>query len=265
MVTVKDVNRGTIYDGPLVLMVNGLSASASEFLAAALQDYHRAVIVGGRTYGKATAQSISPIDPALTTSTTPDLANANQSYSSITLEKMYRITGKTAQQSGVVPDIILHDALESLPIREADLPRAFPSDSIRKKMYYQPLPALPLQDLKARSASRVKELPQFTALQVYGRKIAELEHHDDKVSLVWADFKKWYDTEMAMVTGVEKRSAAASSAFKASRLQAVEQRMQMDAYTDEFNRMWIKNLHDDIFVNEAFLIICDFIPGTTKK
>jgi len=45
----------------------------------------------------------------------------------------------------------------------------------------------------------------------------------------------------------------------------VEQRMQMDAYTDEFNRTWIKNLQDDIFVNEAFLIICDFIPGVIKK
>lgn len=265
MRTMKDINRGTVYDGPLVLMVNGLSASASEFLAAALQDYHRAVIVGGRTYGKATAQTLSPINGKLPPSGMPDLSNADQSYSSITLEKMYRITGKTAQRSGVVPDIILHDALEALPIRESDLPRAFPSDSISKKTYYQPLAMLPLKDLKARSAGRVQTQPQFTALQTYGRQIAELEHHDDKVSLVWDDFKTWYDAEMAIVAGVEKSSAAGSSAFKASRLQAVEQRMQMDAYTDEFNRMWIKNLQDDIFVNEAFLIICDFIPSAVKK
>ena len=59
----KDVNRGTVYDGPLLLMVNGLSASASEFLAAALQDYHRGIIVGSRTYGKATGQEVFSLEP----------------------------------------------------------------------------------------------------------------------------------------------------------------------------------------------------------
>jgi len=119
--------------------------------------------------------------------------------------------------------------------------------------------------LRERSASRVQAQPQFTALQAYGRQIAQLERREEKVSLVWADFKKQYEAELAMAAGVEKNTSAASSAFKASRMQAVEQRIQMDAYTDEFNRTWIKNLQDDIFVNEAFLIICDFIPGVIKK
>jgi len=181
------------------------------------------------------------------------------------MEKMYRITGKTAQQSGVVPDIILHDAIEALPIREADLPRAFPSDSIRKKMYYQPLPALPLKDLQERSAGRVQGQPQFTALQAYGQQIARLEHRDEKVSLVWGDFKKHYEAELAMVAHVEKSSSAVSAAFKASRMAAMDQGTAANAYSNEFNRTWIKNLQDDIFVNEAFLIICDFIPGVIKK
>ena len=60
--TLKDVNRGTIYDGPLMLMVNGYTASASEMVAGTLQDYHRAVIVGTPTYGKATAQVVLPMD-----------------------------------------------------------------------------------------------------------------------------------------------------------------------------------------------------------
>lgn len=268
MRTVKDVNRGTVYDGPLVLMVNSLSASAAEFLAAALQDYHRAVVVGGKTYGKATAQTLSPLDPrAAAAAATQGFAKAGsgQSYSSITLEKMYRITGKTAQQAGVIPDILLHDALEALPIREASLPRAFPADSIQKKIYYQPLTALPLKVLQEKSAARVKSQPQFTVLQAYGEQVADLQRQADRVSLVWAEFKKQYETELAVVAGVEKSSNAGAAAFKASRMQAVEQRMQMDAYTDEFNRRWIKNLQEDIFVNEAFLIICDYIPDVTKK
>ena len=64
--TMKDVNRGsTIYDGPLILMVNGYSASASEMVAGTLQDYNRAVIVGSPTYGKATAQVVLPMDTTI--------------------------------------------------------------------------------------------------------------------------------------------------------------------------------------------------------
>ncbi len=58
----KDPNRGTIYDGPMMVLINGASASASEFLSAALQDYNRAIIVGGATYGKGTAQIVLPMD-----------------------------------------------------------------------------------------------------------------------------------------------------------------------------------------------------------
>src|SRR5690606_17936052 len=61
--TLKDSNRGTVYDGPLVIMVNGLSASASEFLAAALRDYNRAIIVGSNTYGKGVGQQLFSLEP----------------------------------------------------------------------------------------------------------------------------------------------------------------------------------------------------------
>src|SRR6185295_15214954 len=63
--TLKDVNRGTIYDGPLMVLVNGYSASASEMVAGTLQDYNRAVIVGSPTYGKATAQVVLPMDTTI--------------------------------------------------------------------------------------------------------------------------------------------------------------------------------------------------------
>jgi carboxyl-terminal processing protease len=66
-VVMKDMNRGTIYDGPLVVMVNGQSASASEILASTLQDYNRALIVGSPTFGKSTGQIILPLDTVLRT------------------------------------------------------------------------------------------------------------------------------------------------------------------------------------------------------
>lgn len=83
--TLKDVNRGTMYDGPLMLLVNGYSASASEMVAGTLQDYNRAVIVGSPTYGKATAQVILPMD------TTVDI-NTDNSQKNGQLFKSYSIT-----------------------------------------------------------------------------------------------------------------------------------------------------------------------------
>src|SRR5258708_21554092 len=116
--TLKDVNRGTIYDGPLMLMINGYTASASEMVAGTLQDYHRAVIVGTPTYGKATAQVVLPMDTAI------DVAKGigkikTDSYFKITVSKLYRVNGTTAQAKGVQPDVVLPDMLESHPQRQA--------------------------------------------------------------------------------------------------------------------------------------------------
>ncbi len=89
--TVKDINRGTVYDGPLIVLVNSRSASASEFLAAALQDYNRAIIVGSTTYGKATAQYISALLPG---QADPSLGapKTGIGFASITTSKIYRVT-----------------------------------------------------------------------------------------------------------------------------------------------------------------------------
>ena len=145
--TLKDVNRGTIWDGPLIVMVNGSSASASEVVAGTLQDYNRALIVGSPTFGKATAQVVLPMD------TTVDLANFNRqaqasSYIKITMSKLYRINGTTAQFSGVKPDILLPEPPDATQLREADEPFALPPTPIEPNKYYRALAPLPIADEK---------------------------------------------------------------------------------------------------------------------
>src|SRR5690606_29809163 len=91
----KDLNRGTVYDGPLVVMVNGQSASASEVVASTLQDYNRAVIVGNPTFGKATGQVMMPLDSAINADNTGiGDRSSPYGYVTVTLRKLYRITGK---------------------------------------------------------------------------------------------------------------------------------------------------------------------------
>jgi carboxyl-terminal processing protease len=148
VITLKDVNRGTIYDGPLLLLVNGSSASASEMVAGTLQDYHRALIAGSPTYGKATAQIVLPMD------TTIDLDNYKgqgeaSSYLKVTISRLYRVNGTTAQMTGVQPDVLLPEPLQAFAQREADEKFALPPSIIEANKYYRPLPPLPVAAVQA--------------------------------------------------------------------------------------------------------------------
>jgi carboxyl-terminal processing protease len=182
VITLKDVIRGTVYDGPLILLVNGGSASASEMVAGTLQDYHRALIVGSPTYGKATAQVILPMD------TTVDLATYNgkaqaSSYLKVTISKLYRITGNTAQRGGVQPDILLPDPPDALTEREADEKFALPANPIDANKYYKPLPPLPLAAAQTVARKAMDSSAYFTL----ARQHPSPQKHPDKVISLYLD------------------------------------------------------------------------------
>jgi len=148
VLTLKDVNRGTVWSGPLLVLVNGSSASASEMVAGTLQDYNRALIVGTPTYGKATAQVVLPMD------TTVDLEHFNpestaSSYLKVTISKLYRVNGTTAQMTGVKPDVVLPEVPGARTQREADEAFVLRPAPIAANKYYTPLPALPVTDEQA--------------------------------------------------------------------------------------------------------------------
>ena len=118
--TIKDYNRGMLYSGPMVVLVNGLSASSSEFFAGVMQDYGRAVIAGSSTLGKASMQTILPLYD------TPD----NQDFIKVTINKFYRVTGKSAQYDGVKPDVEIPALFDGLMPRESTLDTALKNDSL---------------------------------------------------------------------------------------------------------------------------------------
>ena len=110
--TMKDVNRGSVYDGPLILLINGFTASASEMLAGTLQDYHRALIVGSPSFGKATAQVVLPLDTMFDEKNVERMKTADN-FIKITVERLFRVNGTSAQRTGVIPDIFLPDFSET--------------------------------------------------------------------------------------------------------------------------------------------------------
>lgn len=146
--TMKDVNRGSVYDGPLVLLINGFTASASEMLAGTLQDYHRALIVGSPSFGKATAQIVLPLDTLFDEKHIDRMKTADN-FIKITVDRLFRVNGTSAQQIGVVPDIFLPDYTETQTEREKSLPFSLANTSIESNKYYRPYPPISTEPLKS--------------------------------------------------------------------------------------------------------------------
>lgn len=151
-----DGDPDTVYSGPLVVLVNRLSASASEIVAAALQDYSRAVIVGdSKTHGKGTVQTVYPLSKL-----TDDLGSLK-----VTTASFYRIAGGSTQLKGVVPDVVLPSLYDALEIGEEYLPHALPWSQVRSA-YYRPWAESVkpvLSKLQTNSAIRMTGNPAFTA------------------------------------------------------------------------------------------------------
>lgn len=142
-----DENKGVYYSGPLAVLVNRLSASASEIFAGAMQDYHRALILGGQTFGKGTVQTIQPL---------------NHGELKLTLAKFYRVSGQSTQHQGVIPDITYPDVMDTKDIGESALPAALPWDSIRPAITPELDPIKPfLSELKVRHEQRTAQDPDF--------------------------------------------------------------------------------------------------------
>jgi carboxyl-terminal processing protease len=153
-----DEEEDVAYDGPLVVLVSHLSASASEIVAAALQDYGRAVIVGDKTtHGKGTVQSLISLNQF---ARFRDLANPGKLK--MTVSKFYRVAGGTTQKYGVTPDVILPSVLDYMELGEASLPNALSADETAPATYAKVGRVGPtLDELRKRSAERVGQSDEF--------------------------------------------------------------------------------------------------------
>ncbi len=265
LITLKDPNRGTIYDGPLALMVNGQSASASELLAAALQDYNRGVIVGSTTYGKATGQAMFPLD----TITSKEFSGKEKGdIIKITVGKLYRVNGQTTQLHGVAPDVLIPDAFDGLEMGEKfeDFPLA--ADSVKRNNYYKPLPSLPVGELAHRSAARVIDNPGFQVIKkIVGEQQKAMQQQTRTIPLKAELFEKWAQQQELDLKAMEGEGSPTSK-FTADNHGADKQLLANNPYAKEINQEWLNNLAADIYIQEVFLVLTDLInlqKGATKN
>ncbi len=256
LITLKDPNRGTIYDGPMVLMVNGYSASASEMLAASLQDYNRAVIVGSKTYGKATGQATFPMD---TISSKGVTGNTKGDIVKITVGKLYRVTGQTAQQHGVTPDILLPDAFDGLENGERFEEFALPADSAKRNNYYKPLPYLPVIELSHRSAARIITNPDFQIIKkIVDEQQKILQSASLTIPLKAELFEKWAQQQELDLKS-KKGEKSPANRFTVENNGQDRQLLVNNPYAKEINQEWLNNIADDIYIQEVFLVLTDLI------
>ncbi len=180
----EDDDDDVQYDGPLVVMVNEFSASASEIIAAALQDYGRAVIVGNKTFGKGTVQRFIDLDVALRgAKNVKPLGNLK-----VTTQKFYRVNGGSTQLEGVTPDIFLPDSYAYLETgeRENDYPLQW--DKIAPAQYERtPAYVANLDAIRSKSLARTQSDPAFQEIDRYAHEL-RAERDETLVSLRLKDF-----------------------------------------------------------------------------
>lgn len=158
------------YDGPLVLLVDRFSASASEIFAAAIQDYNRGIVIGQQTFGKGTVQNLYVLDQYAPRSELDGLGQLT-----LTIGKYYRVTGGSTQNRGVIPDIELPSLIDAVRIGENSKPRALPWDQINPTRYRaadQMAPFLPL--LNRDQIQRSSTDPEFQLLLEDIQRVDEL-------------------------------------------------------------------------------------------
>jgi carboxyl-terminal processing protease len=241
--TMKDINRGSVYDGPLILLINGFSASASEMLAGTLQDYHRALIIGSPSFGKATAQLVLPLDTMFDERHMERMKTASN-YIKMTIERLYRVNGTSAQLTGVVPDIFLPDYTEAESEREKSLPFALPNITMAPNKYYHPYPPLVSDDLKIFSKNYTDTCQFFSSFKRYLEVLIQAQATHDEV-LVISKMQTERNQLRKKIINEEKLMADADMPYTIQWNQYEKQRMLADEDLRKLNMQLSNTLSHD--------------------
>jgi carboxyl-terminal processing protease len=254
----EDLDSRVQWNGPFVIMQNGFSASASEILAAAMQDYGRAIIVGSKSsYGKGTVQRFYPIDDSQT-----------QPYGDvkITMQKFFRINGGSTQLRGVTPDIILPDNYNLIETGEREEKSALPWTEIDPSQFSQNVYHISkIEKLKAASAARVQKNETFQKVE---KNAMRLKKSEEQTSLPLQKGKfKEYDARVEAESKEFEDMFKPIDEFQFENLSVDLAHIQADTSRTARNEDWLKNVKKDIQLFESLQIMRDLIKidGVAQK
>lgn len=250
----EDNDARVQWGGPLIVMVNGFSASASEILAAAMQDYGRALIVGATTtYGKGTVQRFLELDNATNDDSVKPLGTAK-----ITVQKFYRITGKTTQLDGATPDIVLPDSYNLVDLGERDNAYPLESDTIAAVPFSQNVYRQSKMDkIREASRQRVSANPVFQKIAENAERLRRQK--DNTAHPVQREaFLEWDKKQESDAKRFDDMFQPIS-AFVVENLGIDMPQIQSDSSRIGRNDSWIKERKKDLHLYESLLIMQDMI------
>lgn len=244
-----DPDKKVQYDGPLVVMINNFSASASEIFAAAIQDYKRGIVVGSKhSYGKGTVQNVIDLNQFVRGSSYGDLGALKT-----TIQKFYRINGGSTQREGVKSDIVFPDRFSYLDMGERDEESALPWDKIEPAKY-NPM-NVNYENIIANSKRRIESNPNFKLIDENAKWI--FERKDENVfSLNLNEFKKQIDVADAKI----KKFKAISDYTNKLQFQSLPNEVALfekDTLLKQKRERWHEDLQKDVYVDETLNIITE--------
>jgi carboxyl-terminal processing protease len=248
----SDTDPSVTYDGPLVVMVNENSASASEIFAAAVQDYGRGIIIGSNTsFGKGTVQQFLNLDDYLL----PQFDSLKPLGSvKLTIQKFYRISGGSTQLRGVTPDIILPDLLKYYKYGEKELEYPMQWDEITPASY-EKWGKYDLASIKKKSMDRVSKNTLFNLADDEAKKLKQ-QYDNSVVSLNFNKYReerKKYTAEMKKYDDLTKEVSGIDLDIPKDDMDDINS----DTLKVNKNKLWFKSLKKDIYLYEASSVIGD--------
>jgi carboxyl-terminal processing protease len=249
------------WEGSLVILVNELSASASEIFAAAMQDYNRAVIIGGnQTYGKGTVQNILPINQFYRD------YDKDLGFLKMTIQKFYRINGGSTQMEGVYSDIAIPDRYSYMKFGERDMEGALKWDMVPQAKYTTVNSYSNFSEVVNTSKERIASDPKFQLVNEYAKWLKQ-EQDDTTYSLKYKGYVQEMDDR-------EKYAERFNSVFEYNSDLAFQspqyEKPLIAQNTDlkEKRKIWHKNLSKDMYIEEALNVLSQLklrVPLTVVK
>jgi carboxyl-terminal processing protease len=251
----EDHARGALYSGPLTVMVNEFSASASEIFAAAIQDYKRGIIIGSTsTFGKGTVQRPFPLERGNVS------VDSGLGTIKLTMEKFYRISGGSTQLRGVASDVILPDAYEHSKYREKDQPDALPYDVIAHASYTPFHAGYNIGTIAGMGNQRIKNNDIFNQISVDADWLDK--ESDEPYPLSIDKYRQRQQEVKDTVSHIEKLSKL-SQPMNLSFLNADSAKYNADKDKGDRYRSWLKALSTDIYLSESVNVVGDMITQKT--
>ena len=248
----KDNDPSIIWDGPLVILVNEFSASASEILAAALQDYNRAIILGSKqTYGKGTVQNVVDLNNVISGNTYGDLGSLK-----ITTDKFYRVNGGSTQLEGVKSDLIFPNRYSYIDIGEKDLENPLSWDKIDPARYDNSVKVFNYAQAISNSKERIGQNEYFSIIDQHA-KLIKSKQDDKTISLDYNSYKEdqeEFKLQSDKLKVIEEFNSPYLFEWNDNNLNT------NSSYNDDMKEKrdrWIESLQKDIYVDEAMNLLKD--------